>query len=313
MSGSDSSCWPAATTGHAGAQTRDDPTPNQTGGTTLAGAANQWPTPNTAPEAPNGSTMREGGQIRDRLTDQCLASVAQKVTAATWPTPAVVMNDGEQPETWLARAAELKAKGINSNGAGMPLTIASLLWATPSATDDERGTTPYTQAELDRPGGCPKILSKDVAMWATPAAAEEKQGAKGYSQAELDRERGQPRKLSQDVLSWPTPNSRDHKGRDLGSREGGASLSHYAEQGTRSHSSPQAQVTSTAGDALSPTAASTAERLRLNPAFVCWLMGWPWWWTRAECLSFAARETALWRLRLQRHLYLLCGEPNREA
>ena len=31
-------------------------------------------------------------------------------------------------------------------------------------------------------------------------------------------------------------------------------------------------------------------RPRLNPAFVCFLMNWPWWWTRTEPMPFAARE-----------------------
>lgn len=44
------------------------------------------------------------------------------------PTPnAWVSQDGEGPETWLARREELKAKGINGNGAGMPLTIYAQL------------------------------------------------------------------------------------------------------------------------------------------------------------------------------------------
>ncbi len=39
------------------------------------------------------------------------------------PTPsACVANDGERPETWLARREVVKAKGINGNGMGMPLS-----------------------------------------------------------------------------------------------------------------------------------------------------------------------------------------------
>lgn len=37
------------------------------------------------------------------------------------------------------------------------------------------------------------------------------------------------------AASWPTPNARDFKGTDLKSRNGGASLSHFAETGVRSH------------------------------------------------------------------------------
>jgi hypothetical protein len=40
---------------------------------------------------------------------------------------------------------------------------------------------------------------------------------------------------------------------------------------------------------------------RLNPAFVAWLMGYPWYWMRAEPINSAARETRLWLLRLTSH------------
>jgi DNA (cytosine-5)-methyltransferase 1 len=50
-------------------------------------------------------------------------------------------------------------------------------------------------------------------------------------------------------------------------------------------------------------------RPRLNPAFACWLMGWPWWWTNPAPISFAPSEMALYRSRLQQHLCNLLGEP----
>ena len=53
---------------------------------------------------------------------------------AMLPTPnASVANYGESPETWLARREKLKEKGINGNGAGMPLSIAIQLLPTPRA------------------------------------------------------------------------------------------------------------------------------------------------------------------------------------
>ena len=56
--------------------------------------------------------------------------------ANNWPTPdARVMNDGEGPQTWQKRQSELKARGINGNGAGMPLAIAGPLWTTPQSHD----------------------------------------------------------------------------------------------------------------------------------------------------------------------------------
>ena len=46
---------------------------------------------------------------------------------------------------------------------------------------------------------------------------------------------------------------------------------------------------------------------RLNPAFVCWLMGAPWFWTRAEPISFGAREMQSFHFALQSRLSSLCG------
>jgi hypothetical protein len=58
--------------------------------------------------------------------------------AAQWPTPsASVANDGESPQTWHARAEKLKEKGINGNGACLPLTVAAVQWPTPAARDSK--------------------------------------------------------------------------------------------------------------------------------------------------------------------------------
>lgn len=77
----------------------------------------------------------------------CLAHpVACPATpTGAWPTPAASNpQDGESPESWLARRATLVAKGINGNGAGMPLSIAVRLFPTPTRADGSGGpgTTP---------------------------------------------------------------------------------------------------------------------------------------------------------------------------
>jgi hypothetical protein len=48
---------------------------------------------------------------------------------------ASVTNLTESPESWRARADKLKAKGINGNGAGVPLTVAVRMYPTPMARD----------------------------------------------------------------------------------------------------------------------------------------------------------------------------------
>lgn len=50
-------------------------------------------------------------------------------------------------------------------------------------------------------------------------------------------------------------------------------------------------------------------RRRLNPAFGCWLMGWPCWWTNPGITSCAKSEMVLYRSALQRQLSSLLGEP----
>jgi hypothetical protein len=96
-----------------------------------------WPTA-TATDWKGSSKV---GQRRGQSSE----SAEQK-----WSTPAASMpNDGEEPETWLARQAKLKEKGYNGNGAGMPLAIqakiATKLWTTPTATDHKAsGSAAYT-------------------------------------------------------------------------------------------------------------------------------------------------------------------------
>lgn len=69
-----------------------------------------------------------------------------------------------------------------------------------------------------------------------------------------------------------------------------------------SHPDPQTPDGATSSPAI------PAARQRLNPVFVCWLMGWPSHWTRAEPISFGAQATASWRSRLQRDLSCLLGD-----
>ncbi|MFT4202172.1 MAG: hypothetical protein QM634_15720 [Gordonia sp. (in: high G+C Gram-positive bacteria)] len=63
------------------------------------------------------------------------------------PTPAACNpNDGETPETWLARRDEVKARVGNGNGMGMPLSIAVQTLPTPKASDSKRSGCPSERA-----------------------------------------------------------------------------------------------------------------------------------------------------------------------
>ena len=62
---------------------------------------------------------------------------------SSWPTPtAVVSNDGESVESFLARQKKWAHKYHNS----VPLTIKAKSWATPTARDHKDGTNPSEKA-----------------------------------------------------------------------------------------------------------------------------------------------------------------------
>jgi hypothetical protein len=95
-----------------------------------------------------------------------------------------VANDGEGLETWTARAATLKAKHGNGNGAGMPLQIAAQLaaWPTPNTPSGGRSVSPDKMDATGRTlDGRKHTASLEHAVkfvpWASPRATDAKCGA----------------------------------------------------------------------------------------------------------------------------------------
>lgn len=99
------------------------------------------------------------------------------------PTPAAcVANDGERPETWLARRERVKQTAKNGNGMGMPLSIAAQLLPTPTTRDWKDGSQQACQnvdsngllgREIHQQAGSP--LTGDP-MYLNPAFVEEMMG-----------------------------------------------------------------------------------------------------------------------------------------
>ena len=97
---------------------------------TAATEYGSWPTPNAA-KAANDITLTCSGDGRRKPNKLGWAVMAQM-----WPTPdAMVANDGEDLDNWMARRARVKAQKKNGNGFGMPLAIAARMWPTPVAGD----------------------------------------------------------------------------------------------------------------------------------------------------------------------------------
>ncbi len=85
---------------------------------------------------PKRGMMRSGlisaPRTLERRTDASDSSSSRG--GETWPTPVAMMpNDSEDPQEWLARAETFKAKHNNGNGAGMPLAVAAKLAQWPTA------------------------------------------------------------------------------------------------------------------------------------------------------------------------------------
>ena len=140
----------------------------------------------------------------------------KEVPREAWPTPnARISQDGEDPTTWLARREELKKKGYNSNGAGTPLTIASLQWPTPTAGDHKAAGSRNTPNSKANKG----VSLTDAAVsgnsegrqWPTPRAL-----TGGAESAQRKQELGRHESGGGDLQAaahlWPTPAARDQKG-----------------------------------------------------------------------------------------------------
>lgn len=87
---------------------------------------------------------------------------------SSWPSPSAGLhNDGEEPETFLARREALKGAGINGNGAGTPLAIAAKQWPTPTSVNHRSvEASDETHARNARP------LQEFVGRWPTPATTD---------------------------------------------------------------------------------------------------------------------------------------------
>ena len=151
-------------------------------------------------------------------------------------------------------------------------------WPTPQANDSEkRGQVAFSRDNQT-------CLPSQVTTWPTPAARDHKSGKASQETSERDS-----RPLNEVATQWGTPQAhvRSHAPREV---DHGVQLSN--------------QVSEFSPPAPAPTgepSPNTSGR-RLNAAFVAWLMGVPWWWTRAERINFAAaemdayRSALLWRL-----------------
>lgn len=134
-------------------------------------------------------------------------------------------------------------------------------------------------------------LTGATKFWSSPTGAAGGSTSRGGDRIDEPLLGGQAKQ-------WPTPMSKDHKS--------GA----VSEATSEKNSRPLNEAVLSSLPVQPPTGeeSQNGSGRRLNPAFVCTLMGVPWWWTRAEPISFAAREMRSYHFALLSLLSSLCGE-----
>ena len=229
----------------------------------LAMQAAHWQTP----KSPDGGNTSRSGDRKDEPLLEGQASM--------WPTPRTI--------TGGAESRERKQKLGRTESGGGDLQAATKNWPTPTAKDmDSSGVKENFTKDSGRHDGT--TLTDAIRTWPTLAATDYKGGT-------IDSQRG--RRLTgfemEDRGRWgenqyPTPSATPY-----GSAQNEGGVEHdRPSRGTPSltqwaASSPQALEISTSGEESS--SGPPTSRRRLNPAFVAWLMGLPWWWTRLELIN----------------------------
>lgn len=186
----------------------------------------------------------------------------------TWVPPTAESAGSALLGTWLTPHGMSGMDSTGRLGAGGEFAKQATNWATPRATDGEKGG-PHCRGGRGDP-----ILAGQAVQWATPNAHDGRRPG-------TDLKSTQGANLNRDAATWVTPTSRMWRG-------GGAGSDACGRQDPHGHAG-------LAGGALGEFAPSPddprwqrilAERPdlapavdgKLNPRFAAWLMGWPPEW-----------------------------------
>lgn len=165
---------------------------------------------------------------------------------------------------------------------------------TPSVSNSQGNE--YTR-DRGIPGQERLTLTGQAQNWPTQRATDGTKGGPNQAGSKGDL------MLPSAAAQWPTQASRDYRtpnSQASRNHTGGEQLPNYVE-----HHFSHPVLSTLDGRELSPTGRTLPRRL--NPAFGCWLMGWPIWWTNPALTSCARSEMESYRCRLQWHLSSLCG------
>jgi len=211
-----------------------------------------------------------------------------------WLTPNV-------PNGGRSVSAELVAsKGTTLDGDKKTVGLESQTkhWMTPSVSNSQGNE--YTR-DRGQEGQERLTLTGQASQWPSPNV-QDAEAAGGLGAIERGT-RGET--LHTMTAQWPTPASRDFRtpnsqeSQESRTIHGGEQLPNFVEH----HFLRPVLSTLDGRESSSNTQAS---RQRLNPAFACWLMGWPWWYTNPGLTSCAKSAMESWRHALALHLRSYC-------
>tara|TARA_R110002020_G_scaffold459252_1_gene677206 strand:+ start:2676 stop:4136 length:1461 start_codon:yes stop_codon:yes gene_type:complete len=246
--------WPTARASSANGSSekeRQEGNPKQR----LETEAEIWPTPTTQEFPHPNATINEKGR-RDPVRGKTDFALNLEDTASRWDTPDTM------PERPNLGSNRTRGENIKPPGLGNQAKT----WGTPTAQDSDKATHRIRDDHQNN-------LSAEAANWPTPAARDEK-GA--YSDEAMVRKDGKSRMdaLPQVTERWLTPSANEDA---AGTLDGNMQqmLSHQVQKKPKN------------GEVFSEKRQNS--RLRLNPQFVEWLMGWPQNWVRLQ--HFVSSET----------------------
>lgn len=223
-----------------------------------------------------GRYSQVNGKRYPALTHQAMQAGVQE-----WPTPTQGHETNkryEQGGIHLSGAVKEwptphsnASTGAGSQGrdGGENLQTAAVNWPTPQASDGAKGGPNMRRGSGDQP------LPGMVANWPTPATRDHKSGQ--ASDATLNRN---ARPLNEVAVNWPTPKTDDghsrsqqyYKRRQAAGREMDLQMQVGIEESSApSPATPSGMIATISGRRMEHSG-------QLNPAFVCWLMGFPDGW-----------------------------------
>lgn len=251
-----------------------------------------WPTPTANPTnniSPEDFLRRKGRAPGGAITELPIVA-AMTADRVAWPTPTdrdkdssrrhgymidgnpgTTLTDAVDLATWSTPRAsdgEKGGPGMQFGAGGTPLPAQAVgTWRTPQAEEGNKGNlNRYAEGERRQVWLSEQAVATEKATWATPMSRDHRSGE--ASEATYQKN---ARPLNEQVLmvsgTWPTPTATDHKGPNPLERNP-----------TDDDLPTRVARMAPTGPAPSGSSVRTEKRGALNPAFVCWLMGYPDEW-----------------------------------